>query len=44
MDALIVATARRANLTVLTRDFRLVRCLESVADFQTYNLMHSPLT
>jgi predicted nucleic acid-binding protein len=38
MDALIVATARRANLTVLTRDLRLARCLESESDFQTYVL------
>jgi predicted nucleic acid-binding protein len=38
MDALIVATARRANLTTLTRDLRLVRCLEGEASFQTYAL------
>jgi len=38
MDALIVATARQANLTVLTRDLRLARCLKSEADFQTYVL------
>jgi predicted nucleic acid-binding protein len=36
MDALIVATARQANLAVLTRDMRLVRCLAGAADFQTY--------
>lgn len=38
MDALIVATARQANLTVLTRDLHLVRCLASEADFHTYTL------
>ncbi len=38
MDALIVATARRADLTVLTRDLHLARCLESEASFQTYNV------
>ncbi|MFQ6014956.1 MAG: PIN domain-containing protein [Anaerolineae bacterium] len=38
MDALIVATARRANLTVLTRHLHLARCLEGEADFQTYAL------
>jgi len=38
MDALIVATACRANLTVFTRDLRLVRCLEGEAGFQTYAL------
>ena len=36
MDALIVATAQRANLAVLTRDLRLTRCLEDEANFQTY--------
>jgi predicted nucleic acid-binding protein len=39
MDALIVATARQANLTVLTRDLGLVRCLQDEAEFQTYALM-----
>lgn len=38
MDALIVATGRRAGLTVLTRDLRLVACLGSEAAFQTYTL------
>ena len=38
MDALIVATARRAELTVLTRDLHLARCLGSEASFQTYDL------
>ena len=38
MDALIVATARRADLTVLTRDLHLAKCLEGEADFRTYTL------
>jgi len=38
MDALIVATARQANLVVLTRDLRLARCLRDEAGFQTYTL------
>ena len=38
MDALIVATARRADLTVLTRDLHLARCLGREAGFQTYDL------
>jgi len=38
IDALIVATARQANLTVLTRDLRLVKCLQDEAGFQTYTL------
>ena len=38
MDALIVATARRANLAVLTRDLRLTSHLEGEADFRTYAL------
>lgn len=36
MDALIVATATQSNLPVLTRDLKLVRCLEQVATFETY--------
>jgi predicted nucleic acid-binding protein len=36
MDALIVATAHQAGLTVLTRDLRLARCLGGEATFQTY--------
>lgn len=38
LDALIVATARRADLTVLTRDLHLARCLGSEVSFQTYDL------
>lgn len=38
MDALIVATAHRANLTTLTRDLRLVQCLGGEASFQPYGL------
>ena len=38
MAALIVATARRADLAVLTRDLHLARCLQGEADFQTYTL------
>lgn len=38
MDALIVATAQQANVAVLTRDLRLVRCLADEAQFQTYAL------
>lgn len=36
MDALIVATARRADLTVLTRDARLAACLADEAQFEVY--------
>lgn len=36
MDALIVATAQQASLRVLTRDLRLVRCLQGEATFETY--------
>ena len=36
MNALIVATARQADLTVLTRDYRLVKCLQGEAKFRTY--------
>lgn len=36
MDALIVATAAQADLTVLTRDLKLVRCLADEAVFETY--------
>ena len=38
MDALIVATTNNTNLTILTRDVRLVRCMESEVRFQTYAL------
>lgn len=38
MDALIVATAQQAKLTVLTRDLRLAQCLTHEANFQTYRL------
>ncbi len=41
MDALIVATARQANLTVLTRDRQLAACLDGEAAFQTYTLDRS---
>jgi predicted nucleic acid-binding protein len=36
MDALIVASAHRAKLPVLTRDARLARCLAAEAEFRTY--------
>ncbi|MGQ9553839.1 MAG: PIN domain-containing protein [Anaerolineae bacterium] len=36
MDALIVATARQAHLTVLTRDLHLIHCLKHEASFQAY--------
>lgn len=36
MDALIVATARQADLTVLTRDARLAACLAGEARFKVY--------
>lgn len=36
MDALTVATARRADLTVLTRDARLAACLADEAQFKVY--------
>ena len=36
MDALIVATARQADLTVLTRDARLAACLAGEAQFEVY--------
>lgn len=35
-DALIVATARQAGLTVLTRDGRLAACLTGEAQFEVY--------
>ena len=38
MDAFIVATARRANLVVLTRDLHLASYLGSEASFETYTL------
>lgn len=39
MDAFIVATAKNANLTVLTRDARLITCLDGQADFQLYHFI-----
>lgn len=36
IDALIVAAAHQADLTVLTRDLLLVRCLDGEARFQIY--------
>ena len=36
MDALIVATAAQANLPVLTRDLKLVRCLGEESTFDIY--------
>ena len=36
MDALIVATAKRADLPLLTRDAKLARVLSSEAQFQLY--------
>ena len=39
MDALIVATAWHANLPTVTRDHRLVRCLDGEASFQIYSQM-----
>jgi len=35
-DALVVATARKANLVVLTRDARLAACLTGEAQFEVY--------
>ncbi len=42
MDALIVASATRFDLGVLTRDLKLVRCLEREAKFETYSLEATP--
>ena len=36
MDALIVATATKSGLHILTRDLKLVRCLGQEAAFETY--------
>jgi len=38
MDALIVASAEQANLSVLTRDKPLATCLATEADFERYEL------
>lgn len=38
MDALVVATARHAGLTTLTRDAHLAACLAGEARFEVYSL------